>query len=405
MPADPIPGSSTPSAALLVLLSATSALSPFAMVVMAPALDALGRQFEVDAAQTQFLVSAYLLGLALAQPAAGILCDRLGRRPVVLAGFALFVLASIVCAYVARLDVLILMRFVQATGASVGTVASRATVRDMHDAAGSARALAYIAAAMGLSPIVGPLIGGFVSGAYGPQAVFLASAVIGAITWCWALIRYPETADLTALTQPTLSRWTASYLELLRSRIFLGYSMIYGLAQAVFFAFMAVGAAVFERHLGLGPADFGATWGAIAAAYVAGATLAGRLTVKMGLRRLLGAGLLVLLLGTWLLLLLVVAAGVTFWTLAVPLILLSAANGIVTPLALAGAVSCRPLIAGSSSGLSSAIGLTLSGLFTILAGAVYTDSFTPIAVTMATAATLTVASGWLTRPAAAVAAR
>lgn len=382
---------------LLILLSAISALSPFAMVVLAPALDALGRQFGVGTAQTQFLVSAYLLGLAFAQPAAGILCDRLGRRPVMLIGFAVFVAASFACAFVERLDLLILLRFMQATGASVGTVTSRATVRDLHDDAGAARALSYISAAMGLSPIVGPVVGGLVSGEFGPQAVFLVSATIGAATWLWGLARYPETAAPAGRVHPSLADWWQSYLALLRSRVFIGYSMMYGLAQAGFFAFMSVGAAVFDRDLGMGPAEFGATWGALAAAYVAGATLAGRLSATVPLRRLLWWGLATLFAGTASLLVLVLAVGVEYWTLTLPLLVLSAANGIVTPLSLAGAVSYRPLIAGSSSGLSSAIGLTLSGAFTIVAGALYAGDFMPIAILMTAVAVLTVATGWMTR--------
>jgi len=392
--ADPKPHLSIP---LLVLLSATSALSPFAMVVLAPALDAIGKQFGVGAAHTQFLVSAYLLGLAFAQPAAGILCDRLGRRPVMLVGFAVFVVASCVCAFVERLDVLVVMRFVQAAGVSVGTVTARATVRDLHDDAGSARALSYISAAMGLSPIVGPMIGGLVSGAYGAQAVFLVSATIGAVTWIWGLARYPETAAPAGRSHPSLTEWLQSYLALLRSRVFIGYSMMYGLAQAAFFAFMTVGATVFSRDLGMGPAEFGATWGALAASYVAGATLTGKLSARIPLRKLLGIGLAILFAGTASLLVLVLAVGVTYWTLTVPLIVLSGANGIVTPLSLAGAVAYRPLIAGSSSGLSSAIGLTLSGAFTIVAGTLYTGEFLPIAILMTLVAVLTAATGWLTR--------
>ncbi len=384
-------------AALLSLLSVTSALSPFAMVVVAPTLAALATQFDVGSAQIQFLVSAYLLGLGTAQPISGILCDRLGRRPVLLGGFALFIVASLVCAFVDRLDVLVVMRFLQAAGASVGTVTGRAVVRDIHDTEGSARALSYIAAAMGLSPIIAPALGGYIGAAAGPQAVFLASATFGAIIWWWALLKYPETADPSSRTHPTLAEWLESYMQLVRSRVFIGYSMMFGLAQAVFFAFLAVGATVFERDLGLGPAAFGTTWGALAAAYVAGATLAARLTPAVGMRRLLKIGLVLILCGAWAMPWLIAGFGVTFWTLTGPLALLSAANGVVTPLSLAGAVSYRPLIAGSSSGLSSAIGLTLSGLCTIVAGSIYTGSFAPVAWAMAVVGTLTAFTGWLTR--------
>lgn len=386
------------SSSLLILLSVASGLSPFAMVVLAPALEELAAQYDVGMVRIQFLVSAYLLGLATAQPLSGILCDRLGRRPVLLAGFALFVFASVICAFVENLDVLIFMRYLQAAGGSVGTVTSRAVVRDIHDDEGSAHALSFIAAAMGLSPIVAPMLGGWISGAYGPQAVFLASAVFGALLWCWAYSRYPETSDPKSHSHPTLAQWLNSYVQLARSRVFLGYSAMFGLGQSMFFAFLAVGATVFQRDLGLGPAEFGTTWGVLSGAYVIGATLAGKLTPSVGARPLLRIGLAAILAGSWLLLWLVMVVGVTLWTLIGPLILLSAANGIVTPLSLAGAVSYRPLIAGSSSGLSSAIGLTLAGAFTIVAGMVYDGSFVPIAWTMAIAGALTAATGWMTRP-------
>ncbi len=117
------------------------------------------------------------------------------------------------------------------------------------------------------------------------------------------------------------------------------------------------------------------------------------------MRRLLNIGLGLILVGAWAMPWLVVELGVNFWTLTGPLALLSAANGVVTPLAMAGAVSYRPLIAGSSSGLSSAIGLTLSGLCTIVAGSMYAGSFVPVAWAMAAVGTLTAATGWLTRDA------
>ena len=143
---------------LLLLLSVASALSPFGMVVLVPTLNEFARLYGVDYAATQFLISSYLFGLAAAQPFSGILCDRLGRRPVLLLGFAFFTLASLACAVVASLPALVALRFLQAVGVSVGTVASRAIVRDTHDEQGTARAMAYIAAAMGVAPVIAPLL-------------------------------------------------------------------------------------------------------------------------------------------------------------------------------------------------------------------------------------------------------
>ena len=267
-------GAASPRAINIWLLSLASALSPFGMVVVVPTLGALAREFDISFGEAQFLISAYLFGLGAAQPFSGLLCDRLGRRPVLLGGFVVFVLASIGCALAESMTALVVLRFLQAVGVSVGTVASRAIVRDTHDEAGTARALATIAAAMGIAPVIAPVIGGLVAEIAGPQAVFLVSAGLGTLAWLSILGRLEETRPPGVLEASRNARLTADYRQLLGSRVFMGYTLMFGFVQGGFFCFLAVGAAVFEADLGMGPREFGLVWGVMAIAYVAGAALA-----------------------------------------------------------------------------------------------------------------------------------
>jgi DHA1 family bicyclomycin/chloramphenicol resistance-like MFS transporter len=165
----------------LVLLAFASSLSPFAMAVVLPAVAAIGTRFGADYSAVQFVLSAYLVGLGLTQPVSGILCDRLGRRPVLLGGATLFLVASVGCALAPSLPVLVGFRFLQAVGISVGTVASRAMIRDTHDVLEMPRALARLAAAMGVAPVVAPVVGGTVGALAGPAGIFAVTAVLGAI--------------------------------------------------------------------------------------------------------------------------------------------------------------------------------------------------------------------------------
>ena len=144
-------------------MGVASSLSAFGMASVVPALPTLSRALETDYASLQFVVSAYLLGLGLFQPIQGLLCDRFGRRPVFLAGFALFGIASLFASLVSNVSMLVLARFLQAMGVSVATVVSRAIVRDSFEPGPAAIALSFITAVMGVAPVLAPLVGGVIA--------------------------------------------------------------------------------------------------------------------------------------------------------------------------------------------------------------------------------------------------
>jgi len=371
----------------LWLLSLASCLSPFGMIVVVPTLAAVADRYTVGQGQAQFLIAAYLFGLGVGQPVVGALSDRYGRRPVILGGFALFTAASVACALATGFTTLLLCRLLQALGVSVGTVGSRAIVRDTHDALGTVRALGLIGAAMGIAPVLGPLIGGALSAWAGPQSVFFVSAGLGLLVTVAMALGLAETRQVTSPLEKR-QHWITSYRELLGSRVFIGYTLMYAFLQGCFFAFLAVAAVVFADHLGVNEAAFGAIWGAMGLTYVAGAGLGARLTTRLGSRRLLplstamilvaGAGLLT---GT-------LVWGVTMSGLLVPLTLLMFAAGVQTPLSVAGAVNHRQDIAGTAAGLSSSLALVLSGSFSIAAGYLYTGDFLPVAALIAASAAM-----------------
>jgi DHA1 family bicyclomycin/chloramphenicol resistance-like MFS transporter len=358
-----------------------------------PLLAGIAAQFEADFGRVQFIISAYLLGLAAAQPFTGFLCDRFGRRSVMLTGFAVFVLASIATAMATSLEAMIALRFIQASGVSVGTVVSRAVVRDTRGAKGSAEALSYIAAITGFAPIIAPILGGWLGSLGGYSLVFLSTAAIGAATWLLMYFNLPETLD-RSLARPDWKDWLRNYGRLLRSPLFLGYSLIFGFVQGSFFAFLAVGAAVFQHDFGIGSRGFGAIWGAMAITYVVGAALSGRLIPRIGPAPVMRLAVAITLLAGWSMLVLSMSQGVSLAGILIPLALLMTAAGGVSPSALAGAVNAHPEMAGTSSGLSSALGIVLGGLFTVLAGFLYDGSFTPVAWLVAASSTLTWLS-WL----------
>src|SRR5690606_16047454 len=125
--------------------------------------------------------------------------------------------------------------------------------------------------------------------------------------------------------------------------------------------------------------------------YVASTMMAGRLTRRIGSYGVLRVGACITLVAGWGIVVLNLLAGTTLWTVVVPILGLMVASGFVTRMAMAGAVGGRAELAGRAAGLSSAVGLVLSGAFSIVSGVIYTGSFLPITILIAAAATLTAA--------------
>ena len=380
----------------VLLLGAASGLSPFGVTITVPLLLVIATDFGATAGEVQWLISAYLFGLACAQPFNGYLCDRFGRRPVLLIGFALFIVASLLAAFAYRLETLVLLRFLQAVGVSVGTVASRAVVRDTNDARGATEALAYIAAAMGFAPILAPIAGGWLGAVGGWHSVFIATAALGLAIWLWIWLALPETLHPEE-ARPRLAEWFRNYRRLLREPAFIGYTCIFGFVQGCFFAFLAVGATVFERQLGIGEAKFGLWWGLMAITYVIGAMVSGRLFRSLDLVRVMDGSVALVLLGGVLAPILVLQQGVSMPSLLIPLGIIMVAAGSTTPGALAGAVNLFPRLAGTASGLSSSVGIVLGGVFTIVGGKIYDGQYLPVALLIALSAALTAGSWALVR--------
>ena len=363
------------------LLGVASGISPFGMAIAIPTLESFAQLYQAPYSTVQFIISAYLLGLASSMPLVGFLSDKIGRRPVLLSGLVLFVIASIFCSTTDSLNSLIFWRVIQGIGASVGSVMSRAMIRDVSNASETARSLSRVTAIMGISPMIAPVIGGIGYQIFGnPNGIFIITAAIGILVLTAILLLLPETRNAALLESTSKEPWSDKYRYLLGSKVFVGSSLIYAFTTGAFFAILAVASTVFYNDLGIDSAGFGFIWSGLTILYTVSAFMAGTLSSKYGLMKVLLVGVLLNVIAGLLFYSLVKVFDVTLISVIVPLVIMFFAHGYIVPMSLAQAVSARPEIAGSSSGLSSALGLVIGGMFSILSGLVFDGRLLPIAL-------------------------
>lgn len=352
-----------PHIVTLVLMAGVGAMN---MSAFLPSLPAMAAHFGTDYAVMQLSVSLYLAMTAVIQLAIGPISDRYGRRPVVLACTAVFVVATAACIVAPSAETFLLFRMISAT-AAVGFVLSRAIVRDMVPQAEAASMIGYVTMGMSLVPMVAPVIGGALEGAFGWQATFVFLALSG--VGLWALV-WADQGETFAGRPSSFAEQVREYPELLASRRFWGYVFAAAFASGAFFAFLGGAPYVASEVYGLSSVWAGVAFGAPAIGYAAGNFLSGRFSVRMGINRMILYGSLVTAIGLGISIL-VTAAGY-----GSPLVFfgfctfVGLGNGLTMPNATAGLLSVRPRLAGSASGLGSAIMIGGGAALSVFAGIV-----------------------------------
>ena len=181
------------SPVVTVLLTALVGFGAISTDLYLPSLPAIGESFGSTTAEVQLTLSVFLVGFAVSQIVYGPLSDRFGRRPVLIGGVAIYLLATLACLAAGSIGLLIGARFVQAVGACAGVVLGRAIVRDIYGREGAAKMLSYMGVAMALAPALGPILGGILQVLFGWRANFLVLAIFGGVCLLGVLLVLPET--------------------------------------------------------------------------------------------------------------------------------------------------------------------------------------------------------------------
>lgn len=337
-----------PHLATLILLAGLAALT---MNIFLPSLPGMAAWFGVPYGLMQLSVSLYLGLSAALQLVIGPLSDRFGRRPVILWGIGLFLVATVGTLIAPNATMFLIFRMMQAVVAT-GMVLSRAVVRDMVADAQAASMIGYLTMGMSLVPMIGPVIGGVLDEQFGWQANFGLLLLLGGLVMALVWADLGETAAPSGVTFADQVRL---YPILLRSRRFWGYALSAAFASGSFFAYLGGAPYVGNEVFGLSSSQIGVLFAITAVGYLIGNFLAGRFSVRVGMNRMVLWGSVATLTGLGLLLVLTLAGVHSPYVFFGLTIMMGLGNGVGLPSANAGMMSIKPEIAGTASGLGGAI--------------------------------------------------
>ncbi|WP_200876055.1 multidrug effflux MFS transporter [Ruegeria halocynthiae] len=353
--------SSPPSLVTLVFATALSVLS---LNMFLPSLARMGEDFQADYALVNLSVAGYLAVSAVLQLIMGPLSDRFGRRPILLICMAIFACASVGCVLAESIWVFLGFRLMQAAVVA-GPVLSSASIRDMYSPNEAASKLGYVAMAMALAPMLGPMLGGAMDMLFGWRAGFVLYSAfgVGMLLLLWA-----DMGETNTNRSATFAAQLREYPHLFRARRFWGYTLCAAFSIGGFFSFITGAPLVAAAWFDLSPAMLGLGIGIITGGFMVGNFITGRIAAKTRLTTMILIGRIVASTGPLCGFVLFLGGQGSVWVFFGAAVFVGFGNGLTNANAAAGLMSVRPQLAGSAAGLSGAMTVGLGAVLTSLTG-------------------------------------
>lgn len=281
----------TPSLLLLIVLVGFPQISE---TIFSPSLPSIAKAFETSISDAQLTMSVYFIAFAFGVFFFGRLSDRIGRRRAMLFGVFLYSVGNVLCLASNELTVLLIARFVQAFGASVGSIVTQTILRESFSGVHRHKLFAEISAALAFSPAIGPLIGGFTDYYFGFKVVFLVLVAMSVAVFFYAFLRLPETKPAAIEMQPLLP----IIKRMITNARLWRYGILIGGINGILFSYYTEAPFIFTQYFTLTSAMYGFLGIIVALASIAGAMLSNRLVSHTKPEKIIVHGLAIMLVGT-----------------------------------------------------------------------------------------------------------
>ncbi|KKC99753.1 multidrug efflux MFS transporter EmrD [Photobacterium halotolerans] len=351
-------------AKILFLIIILAAVGQMTQTMYVPAIPEMATAFIVKPAFLQAVMAAYLIPYGLSQFVYGPLSDRIGRKPVMLAGMSIFILGTILALFAPSFEMFLLASFIQGMGTGCGGAMCRTITRDCYQGAELHKVNSLVSMGIIFSPLIAPVLGGYLSEAFGWSASYVFLLVLGAVVTLIILSQFTETLPKE---KRRVERVTVSYKYVLSNRRFQGYVMCLVATFSGLAVFEAAAGVLLGNVLKLDPTTVSWLFVMPLPGYLLGSWMSTLLLKHMGQQRVLYVGLAALSFGALTILLPGMAGLVTVSSLIGGAFLYFIGSGIVFPVATTAAVEPFPYHAGTAGAVLGGLQNLGAGIATLVA--------------------------------------
>lgn len=280
--------------ALLVCLVGFPQISE---TIYTPSLTEIATSYGVSLNLAQMTLSIYFLAFAVGVFFWGVSSDFLGRRKAMNFGIFIYIIGCLVCLMSNSITVLFIGRFIQAFGASTGSVTTQTILRDNYHGTDRHHLFAKISAALAFSPAIGPLVGGFIGQYYGFRVVFLFLVMMGMGLLFWSLKRLPETIIVTSHSF-NVQKMVGIGKKMVFDRYTVAFGVLIGIFNGILFSYYSEAPTIFIEKFHFSQSQYGFMGCVVAAATILGAWLSNRRLKQHSPQKIITEGILLALGGT-----------------------------------------------------------------------------------------------------------
>lgn len=356
-------------------------VSPLATDMYLPAFPQMASDLDTTATGIQLTLTSFLVGLALGQLIIGPLSDGIGRRTPLIIGTLVCLVASVACALAPTIELMVTARFIQGFSGAAGVVLSRAIISDTTRGAVAAKLMSLMMVIGGIAPILAPVAGGAIVISMGWRGVFWVLTIAVALMLLGSIFLVKETLPAERRQAGGIKTLLRNGRFVLSNRKYLGYTFTFVFAFGAMFAYISASPFVLQNILGLSTIMYSITFGINALGMVAASGIAMKLSARMDTHKILGGGVIALLISSAALFV-VIFTGVDMVATLVLLFAVLASFGFVFGHATALALEQVPEYAGTGSAFLGALQFILGAAVSPLVGLAGEQDARPMGIAM-----------------------